>query len=484
MTLSRRDFLKISGLTGAAVSTLGLPLSHVLSAQNAATLQWWDHFLPLQPLLEATFAQYSAANAGVTVEHTVYSPPDLGQALQLAYPATQAPDVFAIANIGLPVAALRAENWFTSLESYVDPEWKAALPQDVLIEGLTVFGGELYSFPMFSFRFHEALTWFNKQLLADAGYDPEVGVQTWDEFRDASQKITAAGGGTVFGWMQGIGHVERMAETLVSLAKAAGSPGAIDWLTGEYQYASDTFVNALEFLVSLSVDGLLSPSGITIDTRNARARWAAGEGGLFFDGPWNIGVLTGGFPDFIDSVGVSGVITPEAGTQPYIGRGPKAGDFWVSSQSQNPQHAAGILQLLTSDEFQIGLAERMDQPPLDATAVSRANVHPTYARSIELFAEQVRLAPEPLVRNPAVAEALSRMTDVRPNLGEIIQGAISGEVSDIRGTLQTYNDQMSAARESAVSAAQGAGIEVSLDDWVFPNWTPDQDYTAANYDEL
>src|SRR5690606_27090185 len=157
-----------------------------------------------------------------------------------------------------------------------------------------------YSFPIFSFRFHEVLTWYNKQMLEDAGYDPEVGVRTWDEFRDAARKITENGGGTTFGWIQGIGHIARMGDSLTSLAKLAGATDTFDYAAGEYNFSSDAYVNALEFLVSMAQDGSLSPSSITNDTRTARARWAAGEGALFMDGPWNIGVLRGGFPDFMD----------------------------------------------------------------------------------------------------------------------------------------------------------------------------------------
>jgi len=162
-------------------------------------------------------------------------------------------------------------------------------------------------------------------------------------------------------------------------------------------------------------------------------------------------------------------------------RAGKTGDFWISAQSANPQHAANILQQLTSAEFQIGLAERMDQPPLDPTAVANANVHPTYAQSIAFFEEMVRLAPDPLVKNPAAAEVLSRMTDIRPNLGEIVQGAVAGELSDVRAALQTYNDQMTAERDRAIEAARGEGFEVSVDDWTFPNWVAGEDYSGDMY---
>ena len=477
--LSRREFLKMSGLgaIGLGLSTNLLPIL----AQDEIVMQWWDHFLPLQPLTESVFAAYNEANPNVTVEYTVFSPPDLGQALQLAYPNDQAPDVHALAGVNLPIPALQSEGWFAPLEPHITEEWKGTLPESIFIEGRTTFDGELYSFPIFSFRWHEALVWYDNQVLAGAGYDPEVGPRTWDEFRDAARKITENGDGTVFGWTQGVGHIGRMGATLTRLAHLAGASGEIDWTTGEYAHGSDAYVNALEFLVSMEHDGSLFPTGITIDTRNARARWASGSGGLFLDGPWNPGVLQGNFPEFLDMVGVAQAPVPEAGMTAYTYSLPKSGDFWISAQSAYPEHGAAILQQFTSEDYQIRLAERMDQPPLDLDTVDKANVHPTYSKSMDFFREIVRLSPDPLVKNPAVAEVLSRMDDVRPNLGEIVQGAIAGEIDDIRGTLQEYADKLSAQRESALAEAQAAGFEVSLDDWVFSNWEPGVDYTSDLY---
>ena len=175
---------------------------------------------------------------------------------------------------------------------------------------------------------------------------------------------------------------------------------------------------------------------------------------------------------------------PDLDTPAFTYSLPKSGDFWISAQSEHPEHCAAILQQFTSEDYQIRLAERMDQPPLNLDTVAKADVHHTYTKCMDLFRDIVRLSPDPLVKNPAVAEVQSRMNDVRPNLGEIVQGAVAGEVSDIRGTLQDYADKLSAERENALAEAQDDGFEVSLDDWVFPNWEPSEDYTADQYSQM
>jgi len=430
------------------------------------------------------WADYSAAHANVTVAYTEYNPKDMGQALQLAFSSKQMPDVHTLAGLGVPVARLVAEGWFAPLT--FDAAVQQRFPQGSLLEGTTVFGGKVYSFPLFSFRQYTSLNWLNKALIADSGFDPEAGPTTWDDFRNVANTITQKGGGA-FGWIQGIQFADRMATHLEELAQVAGAHvagplgGVTDLKTGAYVYGSDPFVQALEFLVSLQTDGSLFPASSSLDARNARARWATGVGGMFLDGPWNVGVVKGNFAEFIDQVGVAPIPMPNAQGDAYIYKPPIGGEFWVSSQSKNPEVASQILEAFTAPDYYVALAERMDQPPLDLSAVDRANVHPTYKRAMTLFQERVKLAPSAVVKNPAVADVLGEMKPIEPSLGQIIQGAFSGDVTDYKATLQDYSDKLSAERERAVGVVQGKGAKVSLDDWTFANWQPGQDYTAESY---
>src|SRR4029079_15443120 len=83
---------------------------------------------------------------------------------------------------------------------------------------------------------------------------------------------------------------------------------------------------------------------------------------------------------------------------------PIPGTFWISSQSKNPDVASALLNLFTSDEFYVALAERMDQPPLSLDAVAKANVDQTYKDVVAGYKGSVRLAPEPVIRNADVGK--------------------------------------------------------------------------------
>lgn len=493
----RRRFLLLSGMATAGVALAACaPVASPPSApaqgedtpatapSETVTIAWWDQFLPLVPLHETIWNAYKAAHPNVDIQYTQYNPNDMGQALQIAFTSKQAPDVHSLAGLGLPVSALYEEGWFAPLQSYVSDEFLNRFPPGTFLEGLTQFDGVIYSFPLFSFRQHTTLNWFNKQLIETAGFDPEVGPRTWDEVRQAAQAITAAGNGQVFGMLLPIQFTERMATHITDLAKAAGAPGGIDWRSGEYVFGSQPFVDVFEFLLSFQTDGTLFPASTSLDARNGRARWVTGVSGMFTDGPWNIGVLLTNFPEAMDNTGVAQVPLPTSGSSNLLYNSPQGGVFWINSQSQNPAIAADILTGFNSEEYYIGLAERMDQPPLDLAAVAKANVHPTYKQAVEFFQDIVRLEPSPLVRNAAVSQVLAEMTDVRPNLGDLIQGAFSGDITDYAAALQGYEDRMTAERERALGVVQGRGVDVSIDDWVFSNWDPTQDYTAEAYAAL
>lgn len=476
--LNRRRFVQ-----GTATATAGLVAVRItpragIAAQEEVSIVWWDQFLPLEPLHQSIWDQYQETHPEVTVEYTVYNPQEMGQALQLAYESEQMPDVHSLAGLGVPAEQLVTQGWFQPLGN--GAEIQQALPEGSLLDGITIFNGSVYSFPLFSFRQYTSLNWFNKELMEGAGFDPETGPTTWDEYRQAAKAIADQGSGQIFGWIQGIGFAERLGVHVEELAQVAGAPGPIDHATGEYAYATEPYAQAVEFLLSLQQDGSLFPASSTLDARTGRARWATGIAAMFFDGPWNIGVVQQEFGDFAEKVGVASIPTPSADPA-FIAKGPTGGVFWVSSQSEHPDVAADILRGFTTPEYYIGLAERMDQPPLDLAAVEQANVHPTYQRAVALFGERVRLAPSAIAQNPVVSQVNARMADIHPNLGEIAQGVFSGDVSDYRAALKTFNDQLTAERNLAIEAVTAEGGQVSLDDWIFPEWTAGEDFTPDMY---
>jgi multiple sugar transport system substrate-binding protein len=266
---------------------------------------------------------------------------------------------------------------------------------------------------------------------------------------------------------------------LNDLSQMAGAAGPIDWKTGKYDYANEHYVETLKTLLSFQKDGTLHPASSSLDARQGRLRWVAGESAMFFDGSWNSGVLANGMKDKLANIWV--VPNPVVNGGGHVSSGPLPGTFWISGQSKFNKQATALLNLFTTDEFYIKLAERMDQPPLDLDAVAKANVDPTYKAVIAGFKDSVRLAPEPLIRNGDIGKVYAEMRTIDPSLGAIIQGAFAGAFDDPKPALQQYSDAMTAERDRAIKVVNGKGGKVSVDDWVFDKWSPDKDFTPDMY---
>jgi multiple sugar transport system substrate-binding protein len=223
------------------------------------------------------------------------------------------------------------------------------------------------------------------------------------------------------------------------------------------------------------------PGSINLIDNDARSRWATGTVGYFFDGTWCTGVVKEQLPEFSDKIGSGPMIRPNSSDPVSVYRGPQGGLIWVTGSSKNPEAAGRFLSLFASPEYAEGIAEGMGQPPMDLSAVDRVEVHPAYQQAMAWFQEDCFVAPVAIARNRAVAAVLAEQKPVAPELPDIVQGAFSGDVTDVRGALKQLSDRVSAERERAVGVAKAGGADVSLDDFAFPDWRPREDYGPDRY---
>lgn len=485
MQVDRRVFMSMSGSLLAA-GVLGAcdtaPDQGAAGGKSSASgggkgISFWSHSPNLEPLNKRTITAFQKAPGGVPVEYSYHETAKMGQALQLAKQSKQLPDVTTNVGLNLPAPALVREGWFQPM--LLTDEAKAYLDEHVtLVEGIHTFDGKIHTFPTFSTKQYFTINWFNTEMVEKAGLDPQSPPETYDEFRAACHALQKSNKG-VSAWVANLGQKGRLNEQLNFLAQAAGFEGenGFEFRTGEAAFDSDPYLTAIEFLLSLQKDKLLMPGSINLIDNQARSRWAAGAAGYFFDGPWCPGVVKSNLAAFSDKVGSGPMVRPDKGTPVSVYRGPQAGAIWVTADSTNPQAAGRFVSMLASNEYAEGIAEGMGQPPADLTAVDHVEVHPAYQQAMEWFATDCFVAPAAVAKNTEVAAVLAEEKDIAPGLPEIVQGAFSGDVKDVRKALKEYSDKRSAERERALKVVTSKGAKVSMDDFAFPDWKPRTDYT-------
>ncbi|MCF6473344.1 extracellular solute-binding protein [Nonomuraea sp. MG754425] len=491
--LTRRRLFGGAGAAVLAAALAGCTGGGQLAEKSASpgggsgALQWWDQFRPLTKMLQDDlFAPFMKAHPGVTVERRQMDAPDLGQALQVGRRSNQMPDVHSLAGLGdVAAAALVSEGWFQPIGKLAD--FAGSPVGEFLYDGMHRFDGEIYSFPPFSGRWHEAVPWFNSAMLKQAGVDPEDEPATWDRLREIARKVTGGTDGDVYGMVLPSKETEYLRTLVERLAMTAGAPGPgnIDWSTGAYVYDTQPYIDAIEFLVALQKDKVVHPASPSMGPRDARARWAAGQAGIYLWGAWFIGGLLVDEPEAVErGVGTWHIPCPET-SRNFVYSSPATGTFWVSKSSDQAKTAAEVMLQMTTKEFQTSLAEAMDQPPaLAAEVIDQAQVHDAYRTCVTNFQEDVRIGPVAEVGNPGVWQVRAEMRDIHPNLGDIVQSVLTGSATDVGGQLRRFNDQLSAERERAIKVVrEEKGVEVDAKAWVFANWERGKDYGQQAYAE-
>lgn len=467
LEMSRRTF--VGGVGVSALAGLLAACGGPSTAPGPGTgIRWWDHFGGLQEQ-HKTWAAAQAKKLGVAVEYSYNEPGRALEALQLANQSKQLPDVYS--NImGLPLPALVDSGWVSPIE--LSDEALGRLPEGTLVEGISMLDGVVYGLPSLSDRQYWGCTWYNSEIAGSVGFEPP---RSYDELRAALQAI--ADDGQFAPMTLALGASERIRDQVDDLAQAAGFPGwqGLRYDTGEYAYDDDTYVNAIELLKEISDNGWLLPGTNSFQIPDARGRWAAGSIGFTIDGPWAPGGVRALNEAHLPKMATAGELTPE-GEDLVITRGAPAPTWFVAGNTAHADDVNTLLESFTQDDYQAVLAEAMDQPPLNLDTVADADVIEPYAWLVEDFKKRVFRAPQPQVRNGAANEALALLTPVAPHLGDIIQGYLGGDVTDLKGELVKLSDTFDKNLDQAIDKASGAGAKVSRDDWAFSDWQRGVDY--------
>lgn len=464
--------LAIAGLAAGCSGSGGNKTSGGGAAGGTGTLDWWDHFSSFQDLND-NWAKKESKPLGVNITHTYYDASKAPQAFQLAHQANKMPDVYSNV-IGLPLPALVSGKWVHELK--LSQDTLAKIPKNALTEGITSVNKKLYGFPLFSFRQRTGLIWLNKDLFTKAGLDPENPPTDYAGFKDACRKLKSAGLMPLTLALGSDGG--RVRDEVDDMAQTAGFPGyqGLRFDNGQFAYHDDSYVTVIEFFKELWDGKFMLPGTNTLSVVDSRTRFAAGATGLYLDGIWCAGGCKALVPSFADKIGSGQTPVPDSTSKQWTYRGRPDASYFVSANSDNPEAATKLIGSFMSDDYQRGMIQAMDQPPLNLDLVASSNVLDAYKKVVAFCRDNVFLMPQAIVRNPEVAKVEVYQKPVTPHVGNIVQGYLGGSIKDLRGALKKLSDASQADLEQAMKKAKASGAKVSMDDYMFGDWKPGQDY--------
>lgn len=447
--------------------------------------------------IKELFAAYQEKHPNITIQYDALPWTEINRIVPLGVQNGDAHDIFAMPQ-EVPSSQAVAEGWVAPLDDIIPnfEEWKARFPIGAFLDGVHVFDEKTYTFPQMSSKRYWTMNFYNTEYVTNAGYDLENERLTWDQYREAARKITEQGQGQYYGVIFGAKSKDRLATFVRNLGRMAGAPGGgslgfddIDWRTGEFQYTSDQYLAAIELLLALQQDGSIFPGSMSLSEAEARARFPQGVAGMLLEGPWNIPQWQTDNPDF--AFGLASQPVPNSGTSiPLTYEETGSNTLFVYADSPYKQIAGDMYSYIGSVEGQVAIMAatggnlRAMIPEAVEIAQETVELDPYAGEALELYDEQMRMGPMVSVRNPAAAQVALERRPLTPDLGELIQGMLAGQVSDPKAAMEDLKSRTNAEMDRAITAAQDKGAEVSRDDFIFANWEPTEEYTAESYEEL
>jgi multiple sugar transport system substrate-binding protein len=480
---------------GASPSAVSTEIQIVNSGAKLPTdkvnFRWVDSGDQKAVFLKQYFALYQQAHPNITIQYDPLPWNEIGKVVPLGVQNGNAHDVFQVP-LNVPGPQAVTEGWVAPLDDLIPnfQEWKKAFPNGAFASGITDFNGKTYTIPLTSNQRYSTLILYNSEIMQKAGYDPSAKPLTWDEFRAAAKKITQQGAGKYYGLIIGGNQTNQWSDFVGSLGRMAGAPGSggdnitnnIDYRTGEYTFTTDAYLGALDLLLALKGDGSIFPGSNALTAPQARSQMPQGAAGMILQGPWNVPQWKREAPNFKFGVGSQPV--PNTGTPLPLSYGPGGSNLlWVYAKSPNKAIAADIFSYLGTEQGQTAWGTISDgaDAPIFPSASKNAKLDPEAQQAQQLFIQQMRLRPDPAVRNPDVSLVDLELKTLTPNFGQVLQGLYTGQIKDPKAAMQDLKDRTEKELDRAIKAAQAKGAKVSRDDWKFPNWDPTKDFTEADY---
>jgi len=402
------------------------------------------------------------------------------EALALAFESESAPDTFVRRH---RFSQLVENGWIQPLDPWITPQWLAKFPEGSFVETRNMWEGKVYAFSTYASKVDRVL-FINEDMFRQAGLVDQGGnvmvPQTWSDVRAMAKQITEAGNGEYYG--MGIGIKDsRHLSWWFELTSLAGAPGSyeIDLRTGRYTFGTDpAYAQIVELLLGMKKDGSVYPYESTVDDSNVYSFFAQGKFAIFMSGTYAANNLKRDFPDFQNYRAVP-LPVPDKGRRGGMAIASGHGDFFMSSQTQHPDEAWLWLDWISSH----GLHERMVTQGLGYSVYSELNnpqniPDPASWEAYDAITKYVVFMPYPPACNPQAAQVIPE--PVVPDTGDVLVGIYTGQIVDWRQALKDLEERKQAALEAAIQKARDEGAEVSIEDFIFPDWDPMENYVTPS----
>ncbi|NJK43965.1 MAG: extracellular solute-binding protein [Pleurocapsa sp. SU_196_0] len=474
---------------GTVMGTASVP------AQGPVTVKIWTHMVAQSPSIRKELDVFEKNNPNIKVELTPLVGAQYQQQISLAFKSNNSPDIFSTA-LGEGDAwkkAVTDSKWALPLDKWATKEWQAGFPKGTFADGTNIFDGKVYSAPWDGFQQCCFYMFVNVKVFKAAGLVDSKGnvltPKTWTEERRFAKQIVEKTGGKTYG----LGFGAKQGEfALGSIATGTLWSGATcDWITncldyskGRYAYDNLAFAQWFGHFIDMREDGSIFPQSVAVDDEQARVLFAEGKFGMYINGVWSPGSWKSTNPTFKEGTDYIAIPVPNATgkRRSFMHTSGASAAYAISSQTKNAEAAWKVFSFLHGKESAVryaGYGEGLRVYPESAKAMDGVA-----AQMAQIGTDDVKIPPTFTRIRPQIADV--KTNPVNKGLAYHILAAASGQLKriDIRAALKQVNDDYNAELKRAVEAAAKAGVKVSVADFQFSKWTPNEDMTTEELTAL
>ena len=469
------------------LAALFAALFTLASAQT--TVQYWDYWVTQGPAIDEIIATFEEQNPDITIKKNTIGGGPYIESLNLAMQSGSGPDVFVLPNPGGDLLSGFLNyydlGYLYNLSDFEDAgEFREGFPtpESNFVEGSNIIDGNLYTAPFMGPAKPWLQLYINTNVYEEAGLVDDAGnavlPTSWEEFIANSRTVAenTDAYGTAFSMQQPwvAGWWYRVCN--YSGVPYDGTVSGFDYRTGEFTFASnECYKTVLNDLVMMADEDLIHPASLSLsaDDEGIRAIFAENEFAHLVAGEWVIAGWEQTHPEF---EGFTATHLPFPGGEPESYFAGQVGGQWfaVNADTAVAEAAWAFFKFLHSAEAGAiwasngnGLVLNTPQP-YDEFATNEAFEY------IFNSSDLVRVLPTPTISTPALAEV--QQTLIGPSPDDILVGVLSGQIGDIDATLADLDARKMQALETGLSDAQAAGVEVAMEDYLFPDWNPTEDF--------
>ena len=448
------------------------------------TLKIQDYSVEQTDFHKQVAAEYHRANPNVTIEWTSIAQAQYEQTLPLAFSSKQAPDIFYWTNgASNAMNNLLANGWIQpwTTDASAAANWEKRWPSGSFLNGITQKSSKLYGFPWQDTHYWgPGYMYMNKAIFQQAGLDVTKPPATWTELSDACKAIKAKTKAYCIAAPLKGTDFQRL---WYALAAGRMSDTFFDYKNGRFSLDDPRLIDTFNYIVRLNKSGYLAP-GVN-DKDFSRQQFAAGQAGIYMDGPWMVSVWDSlGFHS--DSYAVAAHPMPDDTPYGALSQRFSQYAYWLSSQSTHQAAAFKFIQWVTNPTgFFVQNFLKNSFATLAFADNKKFLTDPAWKTIFKIAdTKGFRVVyPEPLLECPDLtnSKAYTMATQTRPN-GEwevMVQDLTANK--DMTADAKALVNTRQTAFLAQLQKEQASGLKVSKDCYTFSSWNYNQDFSSANY---